>query len=621
MMTQHSFAHRSLSQEALAWLVTALTLGVLLVLLSLAPMPPYVTLKDVVALDRIELCGQVSAPDPVLSLDCDHPKEVELPFFAEAEGKERTFTVHFRATLAIQRDGPLDALFIPKMSDNLAVAVNGAWITPAPVRNGHLWHDWSKPNYLPLSKPLLSSGANALDILVTSERPDSVALYPMFLGSADVLQLAWLNSFSYRTGAVRINGTVAILLTLAFAIFWRSSPSLSGAGWLPAMMAATAIYSFEWSYPNITSDGALWKIFWLLSSQASVYFLYRFLIAFIDGPPQKNKLPLVHGIMAVSAVVAGLGALLPNQDLAPVFHLGTGSIAFLLLADLLGTPIRRTPRLQAVTFVFLSLAAACAVSGWLQTYAFMMTAGPEYIVLTPALISVAIAWILLERMVQLRREQASFNAALKEQIAAKTAELEATFSELYDERQRHAVIEERQRIMMDLHDGVGGQLVNTLAYLENSRTGDPVLYNAIEDALRDMALMVDSLNGADDVLSMLGVLRNRIEPLLERHHIRFEWKVEEEPDMAGKTPSRLVALMRIVQEAITNAVKHSKAKVITVETDMRSITIRDDGCGFNPDATRQGLGISGMYRRARELEMPVDIRSCDDGSTVRISVP
>ena len=620
-MTPPPSIDRSLSGEASALLVTALTLFGLLLMLSLAPPPPYVAFKDVARFDRIELCGTASAPDPALSLECRQPRAVDLPFFAPAEGRERHFTVHFRLTATLGQSGALDALFVPQVSDNLAVAINGAWITPAPIRNGQLWHDWAKPIYLPIPKPLLRSGATTFDILVTSERPDGVSLYPMFLGSADDLQLAWLNSFSYRTGAVRINGTVAILLVFAFAIFWHSSPSRSGAGWLPAMMAATAIYSFKWSYPNITPDGAGWKILWLLSSQASVYCFYRFLIGFIEGPPHKTRLPIVHGIMIVSALVAGLGALLPNRDLTPLFHLGTGVIAFLLLADLLGRPIRRTPRLQAVTFILLSLAAACALSGWLQTHAFIMTAAPDYVVLTPALLSVAIAWILLERMVQLRREQARFNASLKEEIAAKTAELEATFSQLSEERQRHAVIEERQRIMMDLHDGVGGQLVNALAYLDNSRANDPVLYNAIEDALRDMALMVDSLNGADDVLSMLGVLRNRIEPLLERHHVRFEWKVDIEPDMVAKTPARLVSLMRIVQEAITNAVKHSRADIIAVETDTKAITVKDDGRGFDPEAPRQGLGISGMYRRAQELDMALDIDGDRDGSIVRISIP
>ncbi|MFG6584969.1 hypothetical protein [Sulfitobacter sp. 1A12779] len=125
--------------------------------------------------------------------------------------------------------------------------------------------------------------------------------------------------------------------------------------------------------------------------------------------------------------------------------------------------------------------------------------------------------------------------------------------------------------MLDLHDGIGGQLVNTLAYMENSDHNDPVLQNAIVDALRDMGLMIDSLSLQDDIPVMLGRIRTRLEPLLVRHSAQFEWKVDGETRLDDQTPSDVLALMCIVQEAITNAVKHSRAAVVTVASEDRSI--------------------------------------------------
>lgn len=161
--------------------------------------------------------------------------------------------------------------------------------------------------------------------------------------------------------------------------------------------------------------------------------------------------------------------------------------------------------------------------------------------------------------------------------------------------------------MLDLHDGIGGQLVNTLAYMENSGHNDPVLQNAIVDALRDMGLMIDSLSLQDDIPVMLGRIRTRLEPLLVRHSAQFEWKVDGETRLDDQTPSDVLALMCIVQEAITNAVKHSRAAVVTVASEDRSIMISDGG-----------VGLRGMQRRAAAIGIDLEFCSSDKGTSVQM---
>jgi signal transduction histidine kinase len=86
------------------------------------------------------------------------------------------------------------------------------------------------------------------------------------------------------------------------------------------------------------------------------------------------------------------------------------------------------------------------------------------------------------------------------------------------------------------------------------------------------------------------------------------------------------ALYRIVQEALTNAARHGKAKraVVEVREDSRTVhvSVRDDGCGFDPDADTDGFGLLGMRERVELLggELQVDSAPAR-GATVRARLP
>jgi len=88
-------------------------------------------------------------------------------------------------------------------------------------------------------------------------------------------------------------------------------------------------------------------------------------------------------------------------------------------------------------------------------------------------------------------------------------------------------------------------------------------------------------------------------------------------------------LYRIVQESLTNCVRHSQAKHVTVELgpggepDAVFLTVRDDGIGFAPsDSVGKGLGLVGMEERVRELGGSMMIQSVPGtGTTLRVRLP
>ena len=92
------------------------------------------------------------------------------------------------------------------------------------------------------------------------------------------------------------------------------------------------------------------------------------------------------------------------------------------------------------------------------------------------------------------------------------------------------------------------------------------------------------------------------------------------------SPELETGVYRIVQEALSNAVKHGKAGRAVVEQvhDAQTVrvVIRDDGRGFHPSASTSGFGLAGMCERVELLEGALTIESTSGkGTTISASIP
>jgi signal transduction histidine kinase len=195
------------------------------------------------------------------------------------------------------------------------------------------------------------------------------------------------------------------------------------------------------------------------------------------------------------------------------------------------------------------------------------------------------------------------------------------------ERER-AVAAERDRIMRELHDGLGANLVGALALVEDGASQEEVA-EVLRDAIDEMRLVIDSLEpAADDLPTLLGMMRSRLEPRLVRQGLRFEWAVSDLRPSAMPADG-LLHVLRILQEAVTNVRKHAGARVVTVSTGERRsadgrdgiwIAVADDGVGISPGAS-PGRGQANMRYRAAQLGGAIEVRSASPGTVVELWIP
>jgi signal transduction histidine kinase len=190
-----------------------------------------------------------------------------------------------------------------------------------------------------------------------------------------------------------------------------------------------------------------------------------------------------------------------------------------------------------------------------------------------------------------------------------------------------AVLEERRRIARDLHDGLAQELAFIVSQSQGRGAADRIdqLAGAAERALDDSRAAITALTRpADEPLD--AALARAADDVADRFGVRARLRLE--PGVEAPAPVR-EALLRIAREAITNAARHGGAQTVAVELSHAgglTMTVADDGCGFDPGSPPQrrggGFGLISMRERAEALDGALAVSStAGGGTTVEVVVP
>ena len=238
--------------------------------------------------------------------------------------------------------------------------------------------------------------------------------------------------------------------------------------------------------------------------------------------------------------------------------------------------------------------------------------------------SLALGWHLANRFARALRVAETLNLQLQQHVVQKHTELAQNFARLHELERRAAVAEERRRLVSEMHDGVGSRLIAALDLIEHGEAPKAEIAAELREVLDGLRLTIDSMEPADDdLLTVLGTLRYRLEGRLKRQGIALDWQVRDIPKLDTLTPQNVLHILRILQESFTNIVKHAAARTITVETGSTDehvyIRVADDGRGFA--GAREGRGLASMRRRARTLGATLDLTPSAAGTTLSLFLP
>ncbi len=200
--------------------------------------------------------------------------------------------------------------------------------------------------------------------------------------------------------------------------------------------------------------------------------------------------------------------------------------------------------------------------------------------------------------------------------------------------------EERRRIARELHDGLGQDLTVVKIMLQGVFREE----NSAESKEQAIADINKLMDGALQQVRSVSYLLHP--PLLDEVGLRsaLGWYVDglskrggieitmgtQPQDFPRLEPELETTLFRVIQEALTNVFRHSRASKACVELEKKesqiAVTVRDDGVGiasaiedFRPDSI--GVGIGGMRQRIKELGGEFLLRNANPGTIVEVVIP
>jgi signal transduction histidine kinase len=199
---------------------------------------------------------------------------------------------------------------------------------------------------------------------------------------------------------------------------------------------------------------------------------------------------------------------------------------------------------------------------------------------------------------QLSAITAGHHLALDEQSRALKAEIE-----------RLVLLEERQRFTRDMHDGIGGQLLSMLLKARSGALDAAVMEKDLTHSINDLRLITASLDASDGTLhDALAGFALRAEDQAKAAGLALEWTEEAGASALTLPPRATLELLRIMQEAVTNIIRHAQARAIRVHVTATNagqtleVEISDDGQGLSRQwEARLGSGIRNMRDRAQRL--------------------
>jgi signal transduction histidine kinase len=245
-------------------------------------------------------------------------------------------------------------------------------------------------------------------------------------------------------------------------------------------------------------------------------------------------------------------------------------------------------------------------------------------VATPLLV-IALGAALIDRFVRSLADVEKTNSDLESRIHEREQLLKRNFDRLRDSERIKASAQERQRIMQDMHDGLGSQLLSSLMLVERGAMTNEQVAQILRESIDDMRLAIDALAADDsDLLSALGNMRFRMEPRLKAAGMELQWDARNLPEEVDIDSNAVLPVLRITQEALTNAIKHSRARVVRVtlgvdrdgDSQWLSIRVTDNGRGLAATGSSMGRGMQNMKSRAARIAAFLKVESVPGAGTM-----
>jgi len=542
-----------------------------------------------------------------------HPGDTQVGWyrlsFTVSETARRNFTIHLARNSARRMD----------------FYVNGVRQGGSRGHGDPGARNWAPPIASFLSRQHLRPGTNVLHIRVVAVPELRQGLTRVKVAEGRSGRPLYELRYATQVTTFFMFGAAALLCALLAAAFWLRERSDTTLLWFALTAFAWSVAAFPWLHGAFTP-----REFFHGPLAFMLRFAYAVPMLVLCLRVAGKRWPLPEAALwGFTLVGLGLTWLLGEERQGSVITYW--SITYLgALFALLGVLIRsQQDRRGGASWLLAALVVAVALNahdlawwlGWIDYDSYQLAHFHIPLVLF------AIGATIVERHFAAVDAVERAKVELEGRVAEKAREIEASYARIQQAENERALGRERQRIMADMHDGLGSTLVGLLGSVQSGKPSLEEVERRLLDALQELRLAVDSLEPMDgDLGVVLGNVRHRMRAAIEDSGVKFHWQVGELPHVSYLTPRAILAVQRIILEALTNALRHSQARAVTVSAQAEGgwlrIQVADDGVGFNKPGASGGRGLDNLRRRAADLGGRLDIQSAQGaGASVILHLP
>lgn len=538
-------------------------------------------------------------------------------------GHYHTLVGRFRFDRGALRKDAL-ALYTVSTRNNFIISVNGIEVFRNYARIEEKKNTWYRPYLVHLPDDVLVPGSNEIVFQVHSQ--ESVGIGRVIIGSHIGLQNYYDLKYLLQITGPFVANSAMVLLGIFVFVFWLGRRHEIELLWL-------SIATFLWYFRNHLYFSETIPIHLESYILGTVYVTYfgavasaAFYLYFIR---QKHRKKIITLMFLAGIPLVLISLFITKSDL--VFYAPTMLVVLTMAAfgfldlmrhrnierGVLGFAMTVTPLASVYDLAIAMIhegngsASYIAIYGGLfYTAAFIISFGNRAL---NAFVSLEKSNIILEQRVEeARTELASSEAKRRELVVGQ------------------AIADERGRLMQEMHDGIGSNLITALAVARQQKHPKST-QKTLERALNDLKITVDSLEPVEgDFVALIGNLRHRMARDLEDAGIDCKWEVEECAPLPWLDATNALHVLRIYSEAIGNILAHSNATEMRIgctEKEHEGIPgifayVADNGIGFDTDMETSGKGLSNIRSRVRSLHGALSyVSSPNNGTIVSLWLP
>jgi len=518
------------------------------------------------------------------------------------------------------------SIYLPHSTFKIEYYVNGLELADI-VMATNANDNGSHSSLVSIPNGVLRSGSNEIQLKLIPLSEKTSSSIPQFLmGPLSEIAPYYQSQTFFSESFPQAVVTLLLIFGVALFLVWMNSRKdkfylvFSTCSFLWAGYLATMLPTIQLSFDSS-----------LLSHISSMFLLgFSISLTYLCLLYASSKTQKYFGLFILTGssilLVALLATELRANQINDIIHIS----AIFLIGSGIASLISRIGRLPPSAFVLLPALLILCFQIIDQSVQPQVPYGSNYSPLqftAPVFIAIAVIKMIRDFIASVNN-LAIINENLESTIQERTHQIKSEMAERRLAEQKVIISDERNRLMMEMHDGLGARLVGAIAQTENRDSATDVtdIRDELKEILNELRLVIDSLNPADGNLAIvLAMFRKQLQKSLSRTEKQLIWQTTEIHALQTSSPEKTLNVLRILQEATTNAIKYSSGNSITInarslQNNRICISVTDNGAGFSLDSVNRGHGLKNMQQRADKIGAEIEFHSSNAGFSVILTL-